>query len=66
MYEPDEPDFKSKKPLKGGYNMLTKCKSFADAFIIQTCGNNSVEHQLPMFSSVQTEPLQLSVVSCKN
>ena len=26
--------------LKGGYNMLTKCKSFADAFIIQTCGNN--------------------------
>ena len=20
--------------------MLTKCKSFADAFIIQTCGNN--------------------------
>ena len=22
--------------LKGGYNMLTKCKSFADAFIIQT------------------------------
>ena len=26
--------------LKGGYNMLTKCKSFADALIIQTCGNN--------------------------
>ena len=26
--------------LKGGYNMLTRCKSFADAFIIQTCGNN--------------------------
>ena len=26
--------------LKGGYNMLTKSKSFADAFIIQTCGNN--------------------------
>ena len=26
--------------LKGGYNMLTKCKSFADAFMIQTCGNN--------------------------
>ena len=26
--------------LKGGYNMLTKCKSFADAFIIQTCANN--------------------------
>ena len=26
--------------LKGGYNMLTKCKCFADAFIIQTCGNN--------------------------
>ena len=26
--------------LKGGYNMLTQCKSFADAFIIQTCGNN--------------------------
>ena len=25
--------------LKGGFNMLTKCKSFADAFIIQTCGN---------------------------
>ena len=24
--------------LKGGCNMLTKCKSFADAFIIQTCG----------------------------
>ena len=26
--------------LKGGHNMLTKCKSFANAFIIQTCGNN--------------------------
>ena len=23
--------------LKGGFNMLMKCKSFADAFIIQTC-----------------------------
>ena len=22
------------------YNFLTKCKSFADTFIIQTCGNN--------------------------
>ena len=29
-----------KQILKGGYNMLAKCKSFADAFIIQTCGNN--------------------------
>ena len=26
--------------LKGGYNMLIQCKSFADALIIQTCGNN--------------------------
>ena len=54
--------------------MLTKCKSFADAFIIQTCGNNkqlarlcnSAEHELRMFSSVQTESLQFSLVSCKN
>ena len=30
----------SLKMLKGGYNLLTKCKSFTDAFIIQTCGNN--------------------------
>ena len=26
--------------LKGGYKLLRKCKSFTDAFIIQTCGNN--------------------------
>ena len=26
--------------LKGGYRLLMKCKSFADAFIIQTCGND--------------------------
>ena len=53
--------------------MLTKCKSFADAFVIQTCGNNKqldyatpLEHELRMFSSVQTELLQFSLVSCKN
>ena len=53
--------------------MLTECKSFADAFIIQTCGNNkqldyanSAEHELRMFSSVLTESLQFSLVSCKN
>ena len=28
------------KILKGGYRLLTKCKRFADAFIIQTCGSN--------------------------
>ena len=55
--------------LKGGYNMLTKCKSFADAFIIQTCGNNKqLDYATPRStnSSVQTESLQFSLVSCKN
>ena len=34
--------------LKGGYNMLTKCKSFADAFIIQTCGiNRQLDYATP-------------------
>ena len=31
---------KGQEILKGGYNVLTKCKSFADAFLNQTCGNS--------------------------
>ena len=39
-YSKNKGHYISRKILKGGYRLLTKCKSFPDAFIIQICGNN--------------------------
>ena len=51
----------------------TKSKCLADAFLHQTCGNSRQldyatlrSTNVLMFSGIQAEPLQLSLISCKN
>ena len=51
--------------------MLTKCKSFADAFIIQTCGNNKqLDYATPRSTNCACSAVfkqnRFSLVSCKN